>query len=348
MKSIFFKTLAFCFIALSLWSCKKDETQTVSVVGTAGTLTASTTTLNLVQANGAQAALTLSYPLATSTGYVVPVNTTLQFALKGTNFAAPKEIVVTTKTYAPTVTEINNMILALGGKIGVAAQVEVRLKSGAAANDLTYSNTITLSATPYLASAWIYVPGNYQGWNPATADSLVSLTSNGIYKGVIKFDGNNFKITPEKKWDVAYGDAGGGALSTSGGDIASGVAGLKQVTVNMTAKTIKIVDVLQQWSIIGDATPGKWDTDTDMKYINDGKGGWKITLNLTVGEFKFRANHDWGVNLGGGANLTLGGGNLKITTAGNYTITLNVDDADPTLKLTDNPVKGGTYTIVKN
>ncbi len=334
MKSIFFKTLALCFIALSLWSCKKDETQTVSVVGTAGTLTASTTTLNLVQVNGAQAALTLSYPLATSTGYVVPVNTTLQFALKGTNFAAPKEIVVTTKTYAPTVTEINNMILALGGKIGVAAQVEVRLKSGAAANDLTYSNTITLSATPYLASAWIYVPGNYQGWNPATADSLVSLTSNGTYVGIIKFDGGNFKITPEKKWDVAYGDAGSGAISTSGGDIVSGVAGLKQVTVNMTAKTIKIEDA-KVWAVIGDATPGKWDTDTDMKFINDGKGTWKVTTNLTVGSIKFRQDHKWDVNLGGsGGNLTAGGADIAVATAGNYTITLDV--------------AGNKYTLVKN
>lgn len=334
MKSIFFKTLAFCFLALSLWSCKKDETQTVSVVGTAGTLTASTTALNLVQANGAQTAVTLSYPLATSSGYVVPVNTTLQFALKGTNFAAPKEIVVTTKTYAPTVTEINNMILALGGKIGVAAQVEVRLKSGAAVNDLTYSNIITLSATPYLASAWIYVPGNYQGWNPATADSLVSLTSNGIYIGIIKFDGSNFKITPEKKWDVAYGDAGGGAISTSGGDIASGVAGLKQVTVNLTAKTIKIEDT-KVWAIIGDATPGKWDTDTDMKFINDGKGTWKVTTNLTAGSIKFRQDHKWDVNLGGsGGNLTAGGADIAVAAAGNYTITLDVT--------------GNKYTLVKN
>lgn len=334
MKSIFFKTLAFCFIALSLWSCKKDETQTVSTIGAAGTLTASATTLNLVQVNGAQAALTLTYPLATSSGYVVPVNTTLQFALKGTNFAAPKEILVTAKTYAPTVADFNNMILAIGGKVGVAAQVEVRLKSGAAVNDLTYSNVITLNATPYLASAWIYVPGNYQGWNPATADSLVSLSSNGIYIGIIKFDGGNFKITPEKKWDVAYGDAGAGAISTSGGDIASGVAGLKQVTVNMTAKTIKIEDT-KVWAIIGDATPGKWDTDTDMKYINDGKGTWKITVNLTAGAIKFRQDHKWDVNLGGsGGNLTAGGADIAVAAAGNYTITLDVT--------------GSKYTIVKN
>lgn len=328
MKSIFFKTLAFCFVALSLWSCKKDETQTVSIVGAAGTLTASTTTLSLVQSNGAQAALTLSYPLATSSGYVVPVNSTLQFALKGTNFAAPKEVVVTAKTYAPTVTEINNMILALGGKVGVAAQVEVRLKSGAAVNDLTYSNVITLTATPYLASAWIYVPGAYQGWDPATADSLISLSSNGVYTGMIAYTAGNleFKITPAKKWDVAYGDAGSGKISSSAGDnLKSPDAIVKQVTVDLNAKTIAF-STPNEWSIIGDATLGGWNNDTDMKVVNDGKSNnYSIKTTLTAGALKFRFQHKWDVNLGGSLTaLTNNGDNIAITSAGTYTITLDV------------------------
>lgn len=328
MKSIFFKTLAFCFVALSLWSCKKDETQTVSIVGAAGTLTASTTTLSLVQSNGAQAALTLSYPLATSSGYVVPVNSTLQFALKGTNFAAPKEVVVTAKTYAPTVTEINNMILALGVKVGVAAQVEVRLKSGAAVNDLTYSNVITLTATPYLASAWIYVPGAYQGWDPATADSLISLSSNGVYTGMIAYTAGNleFKITPAKKWDVAYGDAGSGKISSSAGDnLKSPDAIVKQVTVDLNAKTIAF-STPNEWSIIGDATLGGWNNDTDMKVVNDGKSNnYSIKTTLTAGALKFRFQHKWDVNLGGSLTaLTNNGDNIAITSAGTYTITLDV------------------------
>jgi starch-binding outer membrane protein SusE/F len=328
MKSLFFKTLALCFVALSLWSCKKDETQTVSTIGAAGTLTASATNLSLVQANGAQAALTLSYPLATSSGYVVPVNSTLQFALKGTNFAAPKEVVVTAKTYAPTVTEINNMILALGGKVGVAAQIEVRLKSGAAVNDLTYSNVITLTATPYLASAWIYVPGAYQGWDPTTADSLISASSNGIYTGMIAYTAGNleFKITPAKKWDVAYGDAGAGKISTSAGDnLKSPDAIVKQVTVDLNAKTIAFTTP-NEWSIIGDATLGGWNNDTDMKVVNDGKSNnYSIKTTLTTGALKFRFKHDWTVNLGGSLTaLTNGGDNIAVTVPGTYTITLDV------------------------
>jgi len=344
MKSIFFKSLAICLIAISLWSCKKDETRTVSNIAAAGTLTASATSINLVQSNGALPAFTLTYPLATSTGYVVPVSTTLQFALKGSNFASPREVVVTNKTYAPTVTEVNNMILALGGVVGTPAQVEVRLKSGAAANDMTYSNVVTLNATPYLASAWIYAPGAYQGWNPSTADSLISLSSNGVYTGMIAYTTGNleFKITPAKKWDVAYGDAGGGKISSSAGDnLKSPDAIVKQVTVDLNKNTI-VFGTPNEWSIIGDATPGGWNNDTDMKGVNDGKFTvYSIKTTLGVGEFKFRFGHAWDLNLGGGATLTTGGDNIKVTTPGTYTITLTV------IKTADK-VTGGTYTIVKN
>lgn len=335
MKSFFLKSFVLGLISLSLWSCKKEGTLVISDVTPAGTLTASTTNVSLVQAAAANTALTLTYPLATSSGYVVPVTSTLQFALKGKNFATPREIVVTANSYAVTISDFNNMILALGAKIGVPAQIEVRLRSGAAANDWTYSNVLTLNATAYLASSWVYVPGNYQGWTPATADSLVSVTSNKIYTGVIKFDGSGFKITPAKTFDNAYGSGGSGLLSTTGGDISSGTAGLKQVTVNLNTLKIELADV-KVWAIIGEATPGGWTTDTDMKFVNDGKDFWRVTLNLSAGEYKFREDHKWDNSIGikDGKLTTSNNDNLKIATAGNYTVSLNPKTLE--------------YTVVKN
>lgn len=336
MKSIFLKSLALGLITLSLWSCKKEETQTISNISPTGNLTASATALSLLQSNGAKPALTFTYPLSTSTGYVVPVATSLQFDLKGNNFTTAKEFVVSSTSYSPTVNDFNTMLLALGAKIGTSAQIEVRLKSGAAANAMTYSNVITLTATPYLASAWIYVPGNYQGWNPATADSLVSLSSNGVYTGIIKFDGSAFKITPAKKWDVAYGDAGSGTISTSGGDISSISAEFKLLTVDLNKKTYTIAKA-DYWSVVGSATPAGWPpgsgpyNELDMKFINDGKNSWTVTTALTAGELKFRLNHDWAVSIGEGS------GNIVISTAGTYKLTLTVN-ADG---------KTGTYTAVK-
>jgi hypothetical protein len=61
-------------------------------------------------------------------------------------------------------------------------------------------------------------------------------------------------------------------------------------------------------------------------------------LNLTVGAIKFRANDDWGLNLGGlNFNaLTNGGDNIPIAVAGSYTLTLDVLKAVPSCIVTKN------------
>ena len=77
--------------------------------------------------------------------------------------------------------------------------------------------------------------------------------------------------------------------------------------------------------IIGSATPGGWDTDTDLTAKGDGT--FEATLDLIVGEAKFRANDSWDSNWGA-ADFpegvgTPGGANIPITTAGKYKITFN-------------------------
>src|SRR5690606_35716528 len=116
-------------------------------------------------------------------------------------------------------------------------------------------------------------------------------------------------------------------------DINAGTPGLKKITVDLNKNTYKI-EKADSWGLIGDATPGGWDNDTDLKFINDGKGLWKLTVNLKVGEFKFRMNDAWDVNLGTKDGAVVNGGdNFKLSVAGNYTISL-----DPVEK---------TYSIVK-
>ncbi len=44
-----------------------------------------------------------------------------------------------------------------------------------------------------------------------------------------------------------------------------------------------------------------------------------------AGEYKFRCDNDWAINLGGSLdNLTFGGDNLNFTEAGTYTVTLDL------------------------
>ncbi len=335
MKSIILKSLAFSFIALSLWSCKKDETQAVANAGTGGSLKSSASTVVLDKTMLSNTVITFSLTNA-NFGYQAAVTNVLQMAVKGTNFANAKEAILTanatTKTYNGL--DFNNLLLSLNLPTTSNSDVEIRIKSSISTTMApVFSNVVSLSAKPFPLTAWIYVPGNYQGWNPATADSLVSVTGNGVYTGVIAFDGGNFKITPAKKWDIAYGVAGAGKISTSGGDISSLSAGAKQLDVDLNNLTYTITPLV--WGIIGNAIPGSnWAVDTDMKYINDGKGTWKVTVALTAGEFKFRKNHDWGTNYGGNASGALTGDNIAVSTAGNYTITLDIPN--------------NKYTLVKN
>lgn len=90
------------------------------------------------------------------------------------------------------------------------------------------------------------------------------------------------------------------------------------------------------WGIIGSATPTDWGSDTNLDYDLETKK-YSITINMVVGEFKFRLDDAWTLNYGDdGNNLSLeaGGANIPITVAGSYTIV-----ADFTAK---------SYTIKKN
>jgi retinol-binding protein 3 len=94
-----------------------------------------------------------------------------------------------------------------------------------------------------------------------------------------------------------------------------------------------------QWGIIGNATPNNWDSDQPMTYDETSKT-WKITLDLKAGEFKFRANSNWNINLGdtnGDGVLKLKGNDLKLDANGNYTVSLMLNvDGNYTYKLIKN------------
>jgi hypothetical protein len=51
--------------------------------------------------------------------------------------------------------------------------------------------------------------------------------------------------------------------------------------------------------LIGSATPGDWAEDTPMNRDPFNPSLWTVTIELKAGEFKIRANNDWGINWGG-------------------------------------------------
>jgi len=91
------------------------------------------------------------------------------------------------------------------------------------------------------------------------------------------------------------------------------------------------------WGIIGSASPGKWDSDTNMTFTAaKGEYIWSADITLTDGEIKFRANDGWDINFGDNnadGSLEYNGSNIAVS-AGNYHIQLILNSAT-----------GFTYTI---
>ena len=79
--------------------------------------------------------------------------------------------------------------------------------------------------------------------------------------------------------------------------------------------------------IIGSATANGWNSSTPMTLTTAGGHSWTITLPLTAGAVKFRANDAWTVNWGGTAfptgTGTQDGADITITTAGRYAVNFN-------------------------
>ncbi|MBV8390097.1 MAG: SusE domain-containing protein [Mucilaginibacter sp.] len=363
MKTLVTKILASGGIALlMLVSCKKDGSLTTvrSSSTTAATLSASTTTPALVKANLTATAVTFT-ATAPSYGYSAAITNTLQFDVKGDNFATPKKEVVLPAgaiSQSYTVQDLNNILLGMNLATGASAQIEVRVKSSLSSTaGIVYSNVVGLSVTPFALVSYVYVPGAYQGWNPSTADSLQSATGNGVYTGIINFTaGNNqFLVTPAKNWNNkwATGDAATTNATSASYTVtyngannfyAPTTAGQYWVTLNTNTNTMTITPA-DYYSIIGDAALG-WGADVDLKF-NNGSQLWTSAVPIplvSTGSFKFRKDHQWATSYGWpstgpGATLTsANGANISISASGNYAITFAVSATDATV---------ATYTAVK-
>ncbi len=333
------KLLLVTLVSMAIMSCKKEETRAVLTVGAQPSLTASATTMVLLQANANNNAVTFTWTAA-SFGFDAAVSYSLQISKAGTNFASATttEVPLSSSAFTKTfkVVELNRELLKVV-LYGSPQQVEVRLKASVAtAAAPVYSNTVAMTVTPYrdlitynFPSA-LNVAGNYQGWNPGTAPQIVNVGNGGYngHEGYINFNNASpqFKIVKGDNWGAGdYGNAGGGALSNGGANLTLASSGVWRLRAHIPSLTWSAVKI-NSWGLIGSATPGGWGSDTDMTY-NAGTGVWTITLNMVVGEFKFRANDDWGINFGdNGADFKpeYDGANIQLPVAGNYTITLDV------------------------
>lgn len=170
------------------------------------------------------------------------------------------------------------------------------------------------------------------GWEPtlATAMSLYDEDSKTKFETFeyITVAGDGFKFLPTNQgWTDAYGKGtteGSLMQGDEAGNLIVDQDGFYRVRMDAEGLTYELLKI--SMGVIGDASPGGWDMDTDMIFVG-GKGTylWKVTLNLVPGNIKFRANDDWAINFGGTAdNITQGGADIAISSAGTYNLELDL------------------------
>lgn len=369
MKTVLTKFLAISGIGLlMLASCKKEGTLVKSNGGKPGDLTANATTLPLDRAkvNDTTKVITFNFTKA-NFGYSAAVTNSLQIDAQGDNWANPTSFTLPVGTFKQgfSTFDFNNLVLKLNLPAGVASQVNVRVVHSLGVNvPPVYSNTLALTVTPFNLTAWLYATGAFSGWqNPGPLqDSLISVTGNGIYTGIINFnattpDAKEFLILPAKKWDHKYATTEPKTATTTtvtydaGNNIVAPGNGQYIVTFNSNTGAITFT-AADYYSIIGSAPPGTaWQNDYPMKYVNDGNGTWVANnVPMTVGEYKFRQDNQWANSWGPTAtagtatdNGPIGDGNLQLTVAGNYNLTFTM----PATPYGTKPPDTAPYTAVK-
>lgn len=258
---------------------------------------------------------------------------------------------------------LNGVLLNAGGSIGTSQSYKIRViglinNQSSASPLLSVSNEVTITATAYDTFDEfdrIYVPGGYQGasgygndWSPdhANVAKLFSPDNNGVYKGFVWMNvaTPEFKFTPGPAWTGDKGDANSngdsGNLATPGNNIKPNAgAGAYYFEVNWNTNSYSMSK--RQIAIIGAATPNGWGNPTYLTFDTNPASPYyqmyTIDLALTVNEFLIRLKDDWtekfgslsgnvdNVTLAGSQyKVKLGGGNMKIPTAGNYKVVLDI------------------------
>jgi type IX secretion system substrate protein/SusE-like outer membrane protein len=169
------------------------------------------------------------------------------------------------------------------------------------------------------------------GWD---SDTDLQKVSADEWSATLELTDGEAKFRANDDWAINWGDttwpSGIGIL---GGPNIPVTAGVYIVSINTSTGAYNFQEVVNYATvgIIGDATPGGWDADTDMERDDSDSAVWKLRIELADGEAKFRADDDWAVNWGAGdfpsGTATRDGANIPIT-AGEYNITFNTTTGD--------------------
>lgn len=377
MKKIINILILFFVVAVVFTACKKDDKEpvldTAATVSPAWVNVPAPETHFTLNSDSADVALTVLewsevvYPLADLPNSLYTVQLFLADTGAESNWGDPIDL-LTLPGVNQTIThlQLNTAIIKVVGKEFSADTVisaAFRIKASVNANDVAstidaFTEIAPFTVTPYVAAVVgtvpsLWVPGDHQGWDPATAPNIWSVEDNGIYTGYVYYpEGGTFefKFTSAPDWDHTNFGAGAsdGVLDTDAGAGNLTVPEFGGYVLTCDTNNLTWTSEAQNWGIIGSGIlAGDWTDDLDLEFdaVNN-----VLTVTTDVTEpadggdlrFKFRANDGWDTNYGltdpvDGNNLSLGGSDIPMPDgAGNYTFILNLSQATPTYELIKN------------
>lgn len=253
--------------------------------------------------------------------------------------------------------EAINSAMALAVKDGglglvpeIAADVELYIVA-AVGNQRVESNAFTVSITPTSAEKvypMIYMPGSYQSWNPADAETkfqvLYEFAGDGVFEGIADFGASNdtareWKFTKEANWDFDWGVKKDEAqeaeaaeltlINNEGGDRdnikAFTAKRFYHFTLDTNSGVLKHNYSFDQVGVVGAFTNWADGKDKVMEF-NAAKRRFWVDIENFSGEFKFRTDGSWTKNWGAGA-FGEEGENLNCAEAGNYRVYLYLSNS---------------------
>ena len=336
-------------ISLIAFSCEDDRDLVTLKVGDAPAFLAPASGLvvDITQENLNDVLADFSWSPA-DYGFSAGVSYVIEIDVAGNAFANAEVIGTTTKLNFEVSNSVINGIMVDDMDLpeDVFTDMEFRITAdGGSQLPALVSDIIAISISPVAVNAVVYpklyVPGSYQGWDEANEQTVIySVQSNNIYDGYlyIQEDAATYRYSEGPNGEGDWGDSDAdGVLEEAGDNISLGDAGLYRFNVNLDELTHSATRT--EWGVIGNATAGGWDTDTDMTYDTE-TGLWTVEIDLVADNFiKFRANDTWDVNLGDNntdATMEYDGADIPITTSGTYTVELDLTDAVYTYKLRRN------------
>ena len=271
-------------------------------------------------------------------------------------FDNPVEVATATNSNSINVThaKLNSVAQGLGIAPDTTGDIQLRLRSVItnSTNDTLerVGEPMTVSVTTYLtvldlSTTWGIVGSAANNWGATPDLPFFKTDVDGVLAAYVTLIDGEIKFRENNDWANNFGDNGADGTIEAGGDNIAVTAGSYKITLNFNDNTYTIEAF--SLGIVGSAYNNWGATPDFMLEYDQYSDVFRGIVTLLDGEMKFRMNNDWAVNYGdNGADGSLedGGANIA-TTAGNYIVTVDLNDKTYTLEQIDNiwGLVGGAY-----